>query len=345
MKINNMKKKHLINIGLLLLVNLFITTLIFIFEVNSNTSNKLQLFQIDWILSNSIGFSIFFFLNLLEFLNLKKWLKLIVALLAIFIGSFLGGFLGTKLIALIFEINISFFPGSNLIFFFSISMIFGISAYTIFILLGRINTKKIEWLAEKHARTEAELTSLRTRINPHFLFNTLNSISELIYISPSKADTMLQQLSELLRYNLNVADTKVVELSKELQAVKDYLEIEKIRFEDRLKYNINNDIKNFQLPPLLILTLVENAIKHGISPCSEGGTIDIEIKDYNGKIIISVLNNGKEMKPTNNNGFGLRALKKLLEIHYKNNANFSIKSTDVGTLAKIEIKNGKLNEI
>ena len=325
-------------LGILLLVNLVISILITILIEQGNQIGKFKLFQIDWIFSNCIGFSIYFSLHLLDIVKLSNWLKIVSAFMAILLASIWGGVLGCRIVSYIYGYQISFFKSANLTFFLSISLIFGISAYGLFTLLGRIHTRKIQWLEEKQARTQAELISLRTRINPHFLFNTLNSISGLIHTYPDKADNMLQQLSKLLRYTLNAADISEIGLNHEIEAIRDYLEIEKIRFGERLDFSIFNEVDNFKLPPLLLLTLVENAIKHGISTALEGGRVELRIKNKLGSTVLSVFNTGNSLPEQHETGFGLNTLTKLLNIHYHGKAGFRLIPFETGTLAEIVIK-------
>ncbi|MDO9577172.1 MAG: histidine kinase [Candidatus Cloacimonadales bacterium] len=327
-------------LGILLLINLIICFILTILTDSTNQIGRFKMFQLNWIFSNSIGFSIYFFLHMLDLVKLRSWLKIVCAFLTILLASIWGGFLGTKIISLFFEIHIKFFKSANFFYFLTVSLVFGASAYVLFILLGRIQSRKLQWLEEKHARTEAELTSLRTRINPHFLFNTLNSISGLIHAEPNKADDMLQQLSELLRYNLRAADIPEIGLEQEIQAVREYLEIEKIRLGERLEFSISNSVNNFKLPPLLLLTLVENAIKHGISPSVEGGKVEMKVEENSQNIELTVFNTGNPLSRKSQQGFGLKALIQLLEIHYQGKANFDLTSIETGTLAKIVINTG-----
>ena len=324
--------------GILILVNLVISILITILIEPSNQVGKFKLFQIDWIYSNCIGFSIYFSIHLLDSVKLRNWLKVVSVFMVILLASIWGGVLGTRIVSYLYGYQISFFKSVNLTFFLSISLIFGISAYGLFTLLGRIHTRKIQWLEEKQARTQAELISLRTRINPHFLFNTLNSISGLIHIYPDKADNMLQQLSELLRYTLNAADISEIDLNCEIEVIHDYLEIEKIRFGERMEFSISNEVENFKLPPLLLLTLVENAIKHGISSALDGGSVNLRIENISGNTVLSVFNTGNSLPEQYKTEFGLNTLTKLLNIHYQGKASFRLIPFETGTLAEIVIK-------
>lgn len=322
---------------ILMLVNLVISILITILFEQSNQVGKFKLFQIDWIFSNCIGSSIYFSLHLLDTVKLSNWLKIITSFMTILLASIWGGVLGTKIVSYLYGYQISFFKSVNLTFFLSISLIFGISAYGLFIFLGKIHARKIQWLEEKQARTQAELISLRTRINPHFLFNTLNSISGLIHNFPDKADNMLQKLSELLRYTLSVSDISKIDLNSEIKAIKDYLEIEKIRFGERLNYSISNEVNNYKLPPLLLLNLVENAIKHGISTALNGGKVELKIEKKAKNTVLSVFNTGNPLPKQHEAGFGLKTMTQLLDIYYNGRASFRLIPFETGTLAEIVI--------
>ena len=135
-------------------------------------------------------------------------------------------------------------------------------------------------LEEERARklaTEAKLSSLESRIHPHFLFNTLNSISALVREDPSRAERTVERLAALLRYSLDSSGRRLVPLRQELRVVQDYLEIEKTRFGDRLRYSVDvpDGIGELEVPPLTLQTLVENSIKHAVSSSRFGGEIRV----------------------------------------------------------------------
>jgi two-component system LytT family sensor kinase len=124
---------------------------------------------------------------------------------------------------------------------------------------------------------EAQNRALRMQLQPHFLFNTLNSIASLIYSDPAGADLMLTRLAELLRLSLTIGENHVVPLSQELAFVQRYLAIEQVRFQDRLevRYRVEPDCLVGSVPALLLQPLVENSIKHGISDCAGRATVEI----------------------------------------------------------------------
>ncbi len=131
-------------------------------------------------------------------------------------------------------------------------------------------------LAKKLA-TEARLSSLESRIHPHFLFNTINSVSSLIQEDPKGAERLLERMSALLRFSLDSSQNGAVPLGTELKIVTDYLEIEKVRFGNRLRYAIDfpEAMAPVEIPPLSVQTLVENSVKYAVAPRREGGTVRV----------------------------------------------------------------------
>ena len=144
----------------------------------------------------------------------------------------------------------------------------------------------------KEAKNKAEIKALQTQINPHFLFNALNTITSFIRINPDKARGLIINLSTYMRYNLEV-NSNLIDINKELEQVKAYVEIEQARFGDKLKviYDIDEYI-DVKIPSLIIQPLVENAIIHGIRENGGSGTVKISVKKENNKTKICVENNG-----------------------------------------------------
>ena len=150
---------------------------------------------------------------------------------------------------------------------------------------------------------QSRLQVLKMQLHPHFLFNTLNAISELVYKDRELAEQMLTNLSDLLRLSFEQLETQEVTLKQELDFLKKYLEIEQMRFQDRLavEMNIAPETLEAKVPNMILQPLVENAIKHGLSPRSEGGSIDISASRSNGDLRLTVTDNGiglgKELSP------------------------------------------------
>jgi LytS/YehU family sensor histidine kinase len=147
-------------------------------------------------------------------------------------------------------------------------------------------------LREEAAR--AELAALQARINPHFFFNTLNTISALLPDAPAAAEEMVLRLAELFRYTFRVADAGPVPLSEELDFIRGYLEIERARFGGRLRvaWEVDPAARDARVPGLLLQPLVENAVAHGIAPLARGGTVTIRAGREDGRLAVEVEDDG-----------------------------------------------------
>lgn len=157
-----------------------------------------------------------------------------------------------------------------------------------------LRTKELERERALKLATEAQLASLESRIHPHFLFNTLNSISSLIPEDPQRAERLVEQMAALLRFSLDAHQSGLVPLARELKIVGDYLEIERARFGDRLRYHIDvpPELNDSQIPPLSLQTLVENSVKYAIAPDRTGGDIRICGARSNGSFQLEVSDSG-----------------------------------------------------
>ncbi|MEP1095039.1 MAG: histidine kinase [Cyclobacteriaceae bacterium] len=188
---------------------------------------------------------------------------------------------------------------------------------------------------------EAELNNLKAQLNPHFIFNALNSIRALVDENPSKSKESITQLSHILRNSLISDRKKVITFSEELKTVMDYLALESIRYEERLSINFDIDRRTgeFLVPPLMLQTLVENGIKHGISNLKNGGTISIVTTVRKKHLTLEIRNTGQLSSERKNGiGLGLENTRKRLELLYHGEATFSIKNENSDTvLTKISI--------
>jgi sensor histidine kinase YesM len=157
-----------------------------------------------------------------------------------------------------------------------------------------LRTRQVEQERAQKLLAEAQLSALESRIHPHFLFNTLNSISALIPRDPQRAEDMIGKLASLLRFSLNAGQTGLVPLGQELQTVRDYLEIEKARFDTRLSYTIAvpAEAETIGVPPLSVESLVENSIKHVIARRPEGGEIRVSASTQGDRLEIEVSDSG-----------------------------------------------------
>jgi sensor histidine kinase YesM len=175
---------------------------------------------------------------------------------------------------------------------------------------------------------ELELKTIKAHINPHFIFNALNSIRALVDENPERARQAITELSNILRSSMQAEKTETASLRKELNIVKDYLALEHIRFEDRLEvvFNIDKNTLEQPVPPMMLQTLVENAIKHGISKRVDGGVIKIT-SDYKfNQHQLVVQNTGHLNGDFNPDGFGLYSTQNRLMLLYGDRAHFEIKN-------------------
>jgi hypothetical protein len=174
---------------------------------------------------------------------------------------------------------------------------------------------------------DAELKALKAQINPHFLFNSLNSISALTSIDPARARDMCVLLGDFLRLTLGLGEKLAVRLSEELDLLQKYMAIEKVRFGARLQMHeaIEEGAKVCLLPPLLLQPLVENAVKHGIASLPEGGAVRLSVQRQNGRLAILVENSwDPEAPPRRSGGMGLKNVQLRLEARYGKDASLRV---------------------
>jgi len=160
---------------------------------------------------------------------------------------------------------------------------------------GELRERQVREERARKLAAEAQLSSLESRLHPHFLFNTLNSVSALIQEDPQRAEEMVGRLAALLRCSLDANRKSMVPLEQELKIVRDYLEIEKARFGDRLRYAIHapSELLRSEVPLLAVQTLVENSVKHAIAPHKEGGAIFVRTNAADGEIEVQVADTGR----------------------------------------------------
>jgi len=178
---------------------------------------------------------------------------------------------------------------------------------------------------------EVELNNLKSQLNPHFIFNALNSIRALVDENPGKSKNAITQLSNILRTSLVLDKNRLSRFNDEIKTVRDYLELESIRFEERLKFELEiaPGSDQYDIPPLMIQTLVENGIKHGISTLKEGGKIKIQTSVKNEILTIQIRNSGQFVNGTaimNRGGYGLPNTRKRLRLIYGDEASFNIRN-------------------
>ncbi|MFQ5630435.1 MAG: sensor histidine kinase [bacterium] len=194
-----------------------------------------------------------------------------------------------------------------------------------------------------------ELENLKSQINPHFLFNTLNSVNALMATDPEKARTMNTRLAQLLRFSLEGYDEKFVTLKQELAFIRNYLDIEKVRFGDKLRVceNVASQALNCKVPSMLLQPVIENAIKHGIAKVAGGGELTIQAAQQDGVLRLQVANTGERISEASLAGFmekgiGLRNTNERLKRLYGETFGLQLKSTQpTGLSVSIQIPQTK----
>ena len=208
------------------------------------------------------------------------------------------------------------------------------------------NTRKTEvekWKLEAAVK-EAELRALKSQMNPHFIFNCLNNIRGLIVEDPERAQTVVTQLASILRYSLQAGDTETVPLEEELQTVSDYLALEAVRLEERLRVKMDIDPASLKIsvPAMLVQTLVENGIKYGVAIRPKGGEISLSSQVNSTTLKIQVTNSGQFKETSNVNGVGLKNSRERLKLLFGEAASVTVQNTSSDSVtAKIEIPIGR----
>jgi signal transduction histidine kinase len=190
---------------------------------------------------------------------------------------------------------------------------------------------------------EAQLQSLQRQLHPHFLFNTLNTISGLLRTDPDAADVMIDRLGDLLRMTLHKSGIQEVPLKEELDVVQKYVEIEQTRFGNRLKFEtqIQPEVLDAQMPSLVLQTLVENAIRHGIAPNARPGFISVAAQRDDGELVLQIRDSGDGLPPDRlmalNRGVGLDNTRARLEHLYRGKYQFTFANLERGLCVTIRI--------
>jgi sensor histidine kinase YesM len=194
--------------------------------------------------------------------------------------------------------------------------------------------------------SRSELKALRAQINPHFLFNALNAIASLIHTDPARADAAVEQLAEVFRYTLRRSEHEWAPLDQELAFAQAYLDVEQARFGRRLSYAIEAapSTAGAQVPSMLLHTLVENAVKHGISQTRGAGRIEIRARVADRSLVLEVTDTGPGLDPRGHErpageSFGLRNVRDRLQGHFSDRASLAITRDTVRalTIARIEM--------
>jgi sensor histidine kinase YesM len=196
---------------------------------------------------------------------------------------------------------------------------------------------------------EMQISLLKSQINPHFLFNTLNSISTLVHSSKEQARKLITQLSNIFRYALDSHAGELVKLVKEIEFIENYIQVQQVRFGDRLRFekSIDASCLNISIPPMILQPLVENSVKHGIAPKEDGGTISLTVKRSGRIIFFEVKDNGlgsnaTKVMDSGAGGVGMANTDQRLMSYYGPLSGLRVKVSEGGYSVSFYIEDGKL---
>jgi two-component system LytT family sensor kinase len=285
---------------------------------------------------------IYFFVFNQIYLVKRKWLIVLKALLAIVLIS---GF--RLMIYYLFSKYITQIPPEKL--FFESHEIYGEVRITVVNCIYAFLLKSlIDWLTfqKKEADTltqnqASEIALLRSQINPHFLFNTLNNIYSLVYKKSDDAPEAIMKLSDIMRYMLYESNSEKVLLSKEIIYIKSFIELYQLRLKDKnfINFSVNGDVQNIMIAPMLIIPLVENAIKHGLKNISPGIIIKLEIEKQLFKFSVTNYYDPNEMINKDiAGGIGISNLIRRLDLIYPKKYNFIVDKIDKSYKVNLSIE-------
>jgi sensor histidine kinase YesM len=203
-----------------------------------------------------------------------------------------------------------------------------------------LRTKERDEAEARRLAAEAQLASIESRVQPHFLFNTLNSIAALVHDDPAGAERMTGQLASLLRSALDSTATPLVPLDHELQIVRAYLDIERVRFGDRLRYavELGDGVASALVPRMALQTLVENSVKYAVSPRREGASIHVRAIAVDGRVRVNVDDDGPGFDAmVRPDGHGLDLLAGRLKMLFGERASLGVNSRPGATSVTIDI--------
>lgn len=297
--------------------------------------NFKELFYYDlyhWIFQ-IIGANFIYFVLIRKFFEPKKY---IFASIYFILGIYILGVINRIFIVYIAEPFFVDYPKNTiseiltdikyLLFHYILPIISGAFIFISMMFMLRYKNEKQNTLQLQKEKSELELKALKSQLNPHFLFNTLNNIYSLSIANSSATSQSISQLSNILDYILYKGQKQLVPISDELKIVNDYIELEKLRYDERLKINKFEKIEfPVFIPPLLYLSFVENAFKHGAEKTSGDIEIEISIETNADFSIFKVENQYFEEQIDERIGIGLNNIKKQLDLYYQNQYSFDIK--------------------
>lgn len=271
----------------------------------------------------SIVNSLFVFERIWRPCKIKLWQLITLYYICNALGMLIGIEISYGLVSLIFHAPFMFLHHYE-DYRFSLFMVLIVSTIIYFYQSQRnamqasITEKELDVTRLKQLKTQAELQTLQSKINPHFLYNALNSIASLIHEDADKAEDMTLKLSRLFRYSINSQQENMAAVKEEMEIVSTYLDIEKVRFGDRISFTswVDPAALSCQIPRFLIQPLVENALKHGLNNTVDGGLLHIAVDKTAEGIAIVVSDNGTLFPDELQMGYGLQSTYDKLQLLY-----------------------------
>jgi sensor histidine kinase YesM len=281
-------------------------------------------FMVNFIITQCIGMSICACILLVHFLfkSAKFFIQMAAICIAMIIGSVLGTLLGTVASGIGTSI---FFQKYSLLQMITLGIVFGsiisyfiVSRETISATKTQIQEERIKRLISEKKAVESNLRFLQAQIEPHFLFNTLSNIVSLLETDLEKGKSMLKDLIRYLRTSLSKTRSDTTTIGQEMEMIRSYMNIFKVRMADRLRYQVDvpDSVKDIPFPPMLIQPLVENAIKHGLEPKIEGGKVFISGKENEEILRLEIADTGVGLYEESDPGTGLSNIRERLQSIY-----------------------------
>jgi LytS/YehU family sensor histidine kinase len=300
-------------------------------------------FPKEWILRLVINYLIFFLAAILlthilrAQIRTREWLSLPMRRAAprLAAASILVGLCLSLQVLAVDAVTMRAMGNQTAVLSLTVSLIYASIIWTV-IYVVNIRARRAREM-EAHLR-EAQLRALEGQVNPHFLFNSLNTIRGMIVEDAAIAQDMVTRLANILRYNLEREKTSTVALEREIEIVADYLAIESIRFDDRLRVRMEIEpaAAHAQVPSMLVQTLVENALKHGIGARTEGGEIVIRAWIDHGALAVEIVNSGQLSAPREGaTQIGLKNARERLRLLYGDRASLRLENRDAASVAAL----------
>lgn len=249
------------------------------------------------------------------------------------VGMAIGVELTYLLASWIFGIQYRFFHPADLQFNAIICLIICTIIYIYFSMRERqkamLQQKELDITRMAKLKTEAELAALQSRINPHFLYNALNSIASLIPNNPAEAEEMTIKLSSLFRQSINQEQGHWGTVASEIAIVNTYIDIERVRFGDRIHFSVvvEDGLEDVLIPRFLLQPLVENALKHGLKDVADGGLMEVRLQRHEGHLLIAVADNGTPFPDELKAGYGLQSTYDKMDLLYGENHEVALVNT------------------